>query len=741
MILETKDRGASCIMTAMNTWSGKTVGKVLIENLIARGGMAEVYKGLHSTLDRPVAIKVMRNLLEEDPSLKSRFEREARVVAGLRHPNIVQVFDFDIADEQPYIIMEYINGPSLSAYLRGKNNSFTLPFIGRLLFMLGSALDYAHQQGVIHRDIKPANVLLQARSKTINIAENLPDDFEAILSDFGLLHITHSSTQTASGFVAGTPAYMSPEQARGEKVDARSDLYSLGVMLYEMLSGRVPFEADTTMGVLLKHIQEPPPPILDIPVSLQTVLLRALAKKPSDRYQSGRELTQAFLQASNLTLADVSNDYASSSAATIPGELNNRETLLPATQQTINAQPATQKWKIAALISMAIVIVGLIFFSFNTQNNQTALALTQTSQIIAATETAHHTDPMSLTVSGNAETIGLLRFYDVAAFLDEVILVTESLPAAPAGMQYEAWLLGTEARLSLGVLNPDPTGRAEITYLDNGGSNLLARYHRLEITLEPVPDSNPNSSGNVVYSSGIPDSPLEHMRHLFVSFADTPNQTGLIIGLSRDIQQLNELTQSMVESYQAGDAKAVSEQAETLHNLIVGSNGQGYGDLNGDGSIADQSDGYGLLFNGDHLGYIEGTISHTQYSMTMGGASQNINVHGVHVIDSAKNIEGWVTELRELLPQIIANPISEESNALIRKAAALADRIQRGRDLNGNEMIEPINGEGGLKTLLDHAAYMIDMPILAGINQVPPTVPANATPASSDDYYYYTPVP
>ncbi|HXQ36506.1 MAG TPA: serine/threonine-protein kinase, partial [Anaerolineales bacterium] len=247
----------------MPEWIGKTVGKVRIEREIAKGGMAEVFLGTHLTLDRPVAVKVMHNYIEADPDLQSRFEREAKVVAALRHPNIIQIYDFDTADGHPYIVMEYLKGPTLATYLRELHRgSDRLPpaRIARLLTALASALDYAHEQGVIHRDIKPGNIILHNKAREISPEDPLTPHTEPVITDFGLVRIAHSATQTASGVVSGTPAYMSPEQAQGAKVDHRSDIYSLGVVLYEMVAGRVPFEADTSWTVILKHINESPPP-------------------------------------------------------------------------------------------------------------------------------------------------------------------------------------------------------------------------------------------------------------------------------------------------------------------------------------------------------------------------------------------------------------------------------------------------------------------------------------------------
>jgi serine/threonine-protein kinase len=288
-------------MRIMSVWIEKTVGKVRIEKLLARGGMAEVYLGTHLTLDRPVAIKLLHSHIEEDPALLERFHREARVVAGLRHPNVVQVHDFDTtADGHPYIVMEYLKGPTLATYLRGLHQRGDLipPHqIARLLKALTAALDYAHEQGVIHRDIKPGNIMLHKKSGEISLESPLTNDVEAILTDFGLVRIAHSATQTASGTVSGTPAYMSPEQARGDPTDHRTDIYSLGVVLYEMLAGRVPFEADSTLTVLFMHIHSPPPPIKGISPDVQAVMDRALSKNPDQRYKTSRDMAVDFYRA------------------------------------------------------------------------------------------------------------------------------------------------------------------------------------------------------------------------------------------------------------------------------------------------------------------------------------------------------------------------------------------------------------------------------------------------------------
>ena len=257
---------------------GRHLGKYRIVARLGRGGMAEVYKAFQPSLDRYVAVKVLHTFMAEEKDFLARFRREAKNVAALRHPNIVQVFDFDVEGDQYYMVMEFLDGPTLksrleSLHLRGER--LPLQDVLRITRDVGSALGYAHERGIVHRDVKPANVILEASGRVI-------------LTDFGVAKILTGTQFTATGTVLGTPAYMAPEQGMGQPGDGRSDIYSLGVMLYEMATGRLPFDADTPLAVVMKHIHDPLPlPRLvtpDLPESLERVILRALAKDPADRY-------------------------------------------------------------------------------------------------------------------------------------------------------------------------------------------------------------------------------------------------------------------------------------------------------------------------------------------------------------------------------------------------------------------------------------------------------------------------
>ena len=695
----------------MPEWIGQTIGKVRVDKYLARGGMAEVYLGTHLSLDRPVAIKVLHSFIESDPELLERFQREAKAVAGLRHHNIVQVFDFDTHDGHPYIVMEYLKGPSLSAYLQHLHkNEQKLSFeqIGQILKSIVMGLDYAHSQGIVHRDIKPANIILHSKNGEFREDSLLTKNVEAVITDFGLARIAHSGQQTASGLVSGTPSYMSPEQARGTKVDHRTDLYSLGIMLYEMVAGRVPFEGDTAITLIFKHINDAPPPIEDIYPELQAVIDKALTKFPEDRYNSGHDLMV---------------DYYNSVGMHLEAEtIHSTRTHTPSRPATVikkKKKPAlnpicigTGIFACACISFMALSgIIGTGLFvlpRLNTTVTQTPFVSTEAPVVTDVPAAIEDTS------------VGVLRFQDGAALADQ-ITISAKLDTPPEGSQYEAWLVDDsgEQQRSIGVLTADNAGTFNLTYVDQQSRNLLGAYSHMEITLEPNPDNNPNSSGDVKYSSGIPGRALAHIRHLISTTEETPNQIGMIDGLKNNATLVNQTAEDMLTAYETGKQKEMRRSAEALINLIVGKQDASYVDWDGNGEVNDPGDGYGLLLNGDQTGYVGGTHHHSSYSADADDSTPDIRMHNEHVEISIHNIEGWAIELRDLTERIVQAPAGANIEADVRKAVALANQILNGLDVNGNELVEPIMGEGGALTAYQHAYYMADMPILIGKNRMP----------------------
>jgi len=267
---------------------GRTLGRYKITALVGQGGMATVYRATHPGLEQTVAIKVLHAHMATDPDMLGRFQQEARAVAALRHPNIVRVVDFDCIDDLYFMVMEYIDGLTLSEHLSDRaagGRRLPAAEVLELFEPLCSAVDYAHGQGMIHRDIKPANVLLTAQG-------------EPVLTDYGIAKIVGVAQHTATGTVMGSAYYMSPEQAQGIAVDGRTDIYSLGVMLFESLTGRVPYQGDTLATVLVKHITAPVPAVsplnAELPPLIDGLMRVALAKDPGERFQTGQALAAAL---------------------------------------------------------------------------------------------------------------------------------------------------------------------------------------------------------------------------------------------------------------------------------------------------------------------------------------------------------------------------------------------------------------------------------------------------------------
>ncbi|MEJ5202851.1 MAG: serine/threonine-protein kinase, partial [Anaerolineales bacterium] len=337
---------------------GQTVGSYRLIQQMGQGGMATVYKAYHAALDRYVAIKVLHPVFTEDASFLARFQREAKTVARLEHPNIVPIYDYAEFEGRPYLVMKFIEGETLKA--RMARGELSQEEILNITQAVGNALAYAHQNKILHRDIKPSNVLLA-------------NDGQIYLADFGLARMAQSgeSSLTADRLI-GTPQYMSPEQALSKpNLDARTDIYSFGVMLYEMLVGRVPFNADTPFAVIHDHIYTPLPlprqvkP--DLPEAVERVLLKALAKNPDDRFTDVTELVsaleKAFSEAETIALVPAESAPAVVTETVPPPEP------LPETPATETAPPAIsrdppqkKRPKTGLIIGGAVALLLLLAF-------------------------------------------------------------------------------------------------------------------------------------------------------------------------------------------------------------------------------------------------------------------------------------------------------------------------------------------------------------------------------------------
>ncbi len=276
----------------MDNLIGKTLdGLYRVESLIGTGGMANVYKAVVVAQNGPVpagtevAVKVLRQELMHDPDLVRRFKNESKAISLLNHPNIVKVYDVSVSDNLQYIVMEYVDGMTLREYLNERGGKLTSRETVHFISQILKALDHAHRNGVVHRDIKPQNIMLL-------------DNGQLRMMDFGIARVSRAENQLTGGKAMGSVHYISPEQAKGEETDRKSDIYSVGVMMYEMLSGKLPFDADDVVEVALKQISDQPKSLQElnptIPRGLVEITEKAMAKLPANRYASAAEMLDAL---------------------------------------------------------------------------------------------------------------------------------------------------------------------------------------------------------------------------------------------------------------------------------------------------------------------------------------------------------------------------------------------------------------------------------------------------------------
>ncbi|MBI3361426.1 MAG: serine/threonine protein kinase [Chloroflexi bacterium] len=345
----------------MEDLTGKQLGPYRVVAPLGEGGMAAVYKAYQPGMDRYVALKILPRHLASEPQFVKRFHQEAKVIAKLQHPHILPVFDFGEADGYTYIVMPLVEYGTLAGLRQG----YPLPLkqIRSIVAQVGDALDYAHSHGIVHRDVKPSNVLIDERGN-------------CMLTDFGIAKIVEGTAKlTTTGGITGTPAYMSPEQGLGQKIDKRSDIYALGVVLYEMATGRVPFTAETPMAIVIKHINDPlPPPRTVNPAISETaerVILKALAKTQEDRYQTAGAMVEALNAES-----PVLERYDSTTKPVI-------ETM-PRGEVVKKPRPAVPVWAWVAAVVGVAAVGGGVWFGLTTRGGLGKQDATQMATVFVA---------------------------------------------------------------------------------------------------------------------------------------------------------------------------------------------------------------------------------------------------------------------------------------------------------------------------------------------------------------------
>ncbi len=488
------------------------LGKYELQQRLAHGGQGDVWKALDTQLKRLVAIKILHADLRHDPDFVTRFQREAQLIAALHHPNIVQIHNFDIAPEPEgedtiaYMVMDYVQGQTLADYIRNTSRKGQFPSAADLVYLftgISQAIDYAHGKGMIHRDIKPANILLDQRLPTARPMG------QPVLTDFGIARMQGVASGTVIGSLLGTPLYISPEQAKGLHGDQRSDLYSLGIILYEITTGITPFRGETTMAILMQHLQDmPTPPSLinpNISPALSAVILKSIAKRPEDRFPSASAMTIALAEALDVPAPQLQQSAPSSylsptAPATLPadnplspshmyGRSNmsgpgpNASTYTPpgvtSTPAQAAAQPAIERPVTSApqkqggirgrtvlLTALAaLVLLGLGLGAFMLLSRPTSPPTNVVAGQVRFTRSAHA----------------------VAGDYDELQIDLRNVPQPQAGHVYYAWLeiAGNEGARPHWKLTVAPDGTIHATNLTYPGyNNLLSPNMILLITEE-----------------------------------------------------------------------------------------------------------------------------------------------------------------------------------------------------------------------------------------------------------------
>ncbi len=561
--------------------NARRLGKYELQEQLGHGGMAEVWKAFDIQLHRYVAIKILHANLQEDPDFVTRFEREAQLIASLHHPNIVQLHDFQIASQEAntttaYMVMDYVEGETLGQYIEKTSKQGNIPYpveIVQLFTYIGLAVDYAHQKGVIHRDLKPANILLDQQNTTHTAVG------EPILTDFGVAKLMGTSGNTLAGTYVGTPLYIAPEQVSGYAGNERSDIYALGIMLYEIVTGILPFQGNDPTVVMAQHLNTVPPSPRqinpNIPPALETVILRSLAKDPALRFPSASSLSSAIAEALNVPVPDkigkpaypldavdmpthlvspLSTQLAqpvqqmSNISVHSPASLSSQGTTLRAgstpdvgvssprttppiqTPSTVSKAKPTRarRWLIPGIVALLVLLIaGSLgaFFLLPRSSNRLAVA------------------PNPLV--GQAFFVSSGQLNDGAqGIADKLQVDLQNVKSPPAGKSYYLWLLGDKDPLQqqadllvpapihppLLLTNNLPVQNNVVHYTYPGDAqhnNLLSETSRLLITQEDAgkaPTSPSTDPTTWVYYAQLPQAlipgalhlrGLDHIRHLY----------------------------------------------------------------------------------------------------------------------------------------------------------------------------------------------------------------------------------
>src|SRR6266702_2552582 len=690
----------------------RQLGKYELRERLGSGGMAEVWKSFDTQLHRYVAIKILHANLQNDPEFMTRFVREARAIASLHHPNIVQIYDFqtvnpsESSNSLAYMVMDYVEGQTLAEYLRhssGLGKSLSATDIVNLFASISRAIDYAHRHDMIHRDIKPANILLDKRNTTNNPMG------EPILSDFGIAKLIGVASGTVTGTWLGTPMYTSPEQAQGQPGNERSDIYSLGIILYEICTGEKPFRGETITAIMMQHITTTPtaPDLVnpDIPPALSKVILRCLAKDPAARFSSASALTAAVAEALNVPIpADMRAALSSEDgtypmdAPTVlvqePGISQSRAMSSPgatpvqvAADSTVRSTSASHAWQVAPETPVG---GRPAISSFADTGAEGATLLTTPAPPTAPA-------PPSTSVPGKRRRglfiSGQVNEQSSQGINDELQIDLHNLSNPASGKAFYAWLLSdkkvTEASSILLSKLTVTNGGVQFHYTgDAQHSNLLASYSRFLITEE---DANPTPIAPSVdrntwrYYSELAQtvnpvdnfSLLDHLRHLLAKDPDLEPlhlPGGLDIWLFRNTQKIMQFSGSAKDCYQNNQTNCLRKNVIRILDYLDGKTFVQTDVPPGTPNLVDPRLGSVALLefdpqNQNPPGYLYHINKHLQGIIQAPGATQNQRQITTQIDKAINQVTSWLQQVRTDAKKLMNTPdnqlLSQKSLSLL----------------------------------------------------------------------------
>lgn len=722
---------------------GKKLGKYDVTGLLGQGGMAAVYIGHQYDIDRDVAIKVLAPHPGQDTRFVERFRLEARTIARLQHPHILPVYDYGDEDGVLYLVMAYVRGGSLADRLR--KGPLAPADAGRLLSQIGGALDYAHRQNVVHRDVKPANILLDREG-------------HALLTDFGIVKLMEgSSGLTGTGGMIGTPAYMSPEQAQSDDVDHRSDLYSLGVVAFEMLTGRQPFNAETPMQIVLKQISAPPP-LQGLSMPFARVIGKALMKSPEDRYQTVADFVADFSRAvhgENVSASpghetmspfpdatvEAPTPYPPTGTGSYPPPTSGAHQMPTAaystgagvgspptgtppasspptgTPPTGSGQSATGSYPptdafatgtppptiitqqttnpLVLLGGFAIIAVLIVVVVLIAINPSRTPESQPTAQAAVPT-----TAP---TIAPSVPTFGRVNFSTSSALGDTIDVRLDDLAPAPDGKNYSAWLVNTvdDTSLLLGTARLDPLGAGTLSYTDSEGQTLPTLYNAIVIGVDGGDSAPPVETA--AYSGKVPAETMTALQQILIASPDGIQHASLIQGA---LDEANIAVQHSGLAARADSLGSMQTHAEHTINILRGKLGQE--DYNGNGRAENPGRGFGVPYFTDLI----------SAQLTNVNDSPDANVQVQNQIELIRvclvNIQDWmdivIAREHDLLNATSVESVETQRTEATQYASAIVDGI----DLNQNGQVEPFEGECGLNQIIEYGIAIGNYNIVAG---------------------------